>query len=475
MAYLAGDTLTEHITLINPDGTPILGATFPAEDRVSVDPNGAPFPATVTELGQGLYRVDYTTPRNAAAGEWFIKLRADDANRQVFSVRWDVIGKTKLYLPGDTLTYTFAVLDSANNDVTGATFPPQFRHAVSPLGESFAYTIDEIGKGVYRITAATAKDAEPGKWVVRLQDDQSPPNIYEAEWQVLSRAQISVIYTPSFQGYTRRELRRMVMSKVGDLTLSTATANSGSSTWVDRLNVVGDAGRYAGREILITAGTPGNIGQVRYVSGSSKQGTLQFSDALPFPVFAGDEAEIINTRGGGFTFQEVHRALDHCLAVARIQTPIMAEAGSFAVTERDIPIPSEFSEIDTVQYKDPDDDETGWRTLHSSRSRGTDGWHVDHANRTLVISGRSGHWIDGMDIRIYGWGLAPPLVNDDDMIDVHPEWIVNAAAAFLLLQAIGTPRALTPDWERKGNYFQQIADSLIDRTRPRRRPNSVKV
>ncbi len=32
MAYLAGDTLTEHITLINPDGTPILGATFPSED-----------------------------------------------------------------------------------------------------------------------------------------------------------------------------------------------------------------------------------------------------------------------------------------------------------------------------------------------------------------------------------------------------------------------------------------------------------
>ncbi len=34
---------------------------------------------------------------------------------------------------------------------------------------------------------------------------------------------------------------------------------------------------------------------------------------------------------------------------------------------------------------------------------------------------------------------------------------------------------LTPDWERKGNYFQQIADTLIDRTRPRRKPNTVRV
>ena len=266
------------------------------------------------------------------------------------------------------------------------------------------------------------------------------------------------------------------MAKVGDLTLSTATANSGSSTWTDTLNIVGDAGRYAGREMLITAGTPGNIGQVRYVSQSNKQATLQFNTGLPFPVFKGDEAEIINTRGSGFRFQDVHNALNHCLAVAKVQVPIMADLDAFDVTSREIPIPSEFNEVHTVQYRRDDDlHNTGWQTLHSARALGQDGWSIDRASRSIVISGRTGQWLDGQHVRLHGLGLAQPLTHDDDMIDVAVDWLVHAAAAFLLLQSINASSSLTPDWERKGNYFQQIADSLIDRTRPRRRPNSVKV
>ena len=477
MVYTGGDTLTEHLTLLAQDGTPILGATFPAEERVSLDPNGAPFPATVTELGQGVYRVDYLLPRNAAAGEWFLKLRADDADAQVFTCRWDVLGDHNLFLPGDTLTYTFVVLDNTGADVIGETFPTAQQVAIDPLGASFPLTITDHGQGVYRLSVATAPTASPGVWLARVQDSQDPPNTYEAEWQLLSKSQLSLIYTPGFSGYTRRQLRRMVLAKVGDLVLTTATQDSGSSTWTDLDTLVGgDSGRYAGREMLMTAGTPANIGQIRYIAASSKQGTLQFSRALPFPVFAGDEAEIVNTRGGGFTFQEVHNALNHCLAVANVTVPLVAEAGAFDVTGRTIVIPEMFQEIDTVQWLDPTDTRsTGWQTLHSGRSAGYDGWYVDTASRELIISGRSGHMVNGMTVRIYGRGRAQPLVNDDDMIDVHPEWLVNAAAAFLLLQAVGGPRALTPEWERKGNYFQQIADSLIDRTRPRRRPNTVRV
>src|SRR5690606_5782248 len=224
------------------------------------------------------------------------------------------------------------------------------------------------------------------------------------------------------------------------------------------------------------SGTPGNVGHIRYIAGSNKQGTLQLSRALPFPVFAGDEAEIINTRGGGFTFQEVHQAINICLINANVQTPIVAELGDFDIGTRTFPIPPEFNEIDTIQSLDPRDTrDTGWQTLHSARAMGGDGWTVDHASRELVISGRSGHRIDGHTIRIYGRGKVPPLVNDDDTVDVNVEWLTNAAAAFLLMQAIGGPRALTPEWERKGNFFQQVADSLIDRTRPRRKPNTVRV
>lgn len=477
MTYTPGDTLTDYLSLVAQDGTPIVGSTFPADDRVTLDPNGAPFPATITEMGQGIYRVDYLLPRNAAPGEWFVKVRADDADHQVFTCRWLVLGDRNRFLPGDPLTYTFVVLDPSGNDVLGETFPAQYRTALDPLGNAFTPTFTEHGTGVYRASVVTGTGAEPGLWLLRFRDSQVPANLYETEWQLLSKRQVGVVYTPAFGGTTRRDLRRMVLAKVGDLVLTTATANTGSSIWTDMDTLVGgDAGRWAGREMLITSGTPANVGQVRYINASNKQGTLQFARALPFPVFAGDEAEIVNTRGGGFTFQEVHAALNHCLRVANIQTPITAELGAFDVAGRTFEIPSEFNEIHTVQYHDPlDTRDTGWQTLHSSRSAGHDGWYVEPATRSLVISGRSGHMLDGHTVRIYGLGLAPPLIDDEDTAAVHPEWLVNAAAAFLLMQAIGGPRALTPEWERKGNYFQQIADSLIDRTRPRRRPNSVRV
>ena len=477
MSYLPGDTLTEYILPVSSSGTPLTGLLFPSEDRVSLDPNGAPFPATVTEMGQGVYRVEYTTPVSAAHGEWFLKLRADDAEAQVFVCRWQVLGSRNRLLPGNTLTYTFVVLDEDGSDVIGATFPANQHITMDPLGNAFPITITEHGYGVYRASVTTATTDAPGVWLARFQDTQVPPNTYESEWTLLSRQQLALVYTPSFTGLTRRELRRMVLAKVGDLVLTTATANSGSSTWMDQDTLVGgDAGRWAGREMLITSGTPANVGQVRHIAASNNQGTLQFSRALPFPVFTGDEAEIVNTRGGGFTFQEVHNAINHCLRVANVSVPITAELGAFSISDRAIPIPGEFMEIDTVQYLDPTDrTNAGWQTLHAGRAAGQDGWAVDQASRTIVISGRAGHLVDGQTLRIYGRGKVPPLVTDDDTVDVHPEWLVNAAAAFLLLQAIGGPRALTPEWERKGSLFQQIADSLIDRTRPRRRPNTVRV
>lgn len=483
MSYTPGDTLTDYISLVGTDGTPIEGATFPAEQRVSLDPNAAPFPATVTEMGQGVYRVEYTLPRTASAGEWFIKLRADhaswttDQERDVFTCRWLVLGDRNRFLPGDHLTYTFAVLDAANADVTGETFPETERVTIDPLGNTFDVTFTEHEQGVYRATVFTAADDEPGLWLLRFRDSLTPSNLYETEWQLLSKRQIAVIYTPSFQGYTRRDLRRMVMAKVGDIVLTTATESSGSSTWVDLDTLVGgDAGRWAGREMLITSGTPANVGQVRYINASNKQGTLQFARELPFPVFAGDEAEIVNTRGGGFTFADVHNAINHCLLVANIQTPITAELGAFDVTTRAFEIPSEFNEIHTVQTLDPTSTRNaGWQTLHASRSMGHDGWRVEPATRSLIISGRSGYGLDGHSVRIYGLGLAPPLVDDEDKAHVDIDWLVHEAAAHLLMQAIGGPRALTPEWERKGNYFKQVADSRRDATRPRRAPNSVRV
>lgn len=477
MPYLLGDTLTEYITLTGPDLTPITGALFPDADRLTADPNGAPFPATVTGVGQGVYRVEYAVPSGAAPGEYFVKLRANDPDRQVFAVRWEVMGRANLYIPGDTLTYTFVVLDTENNDVLGATFPESDYVTADPLGATFPITVEELGAGVYRVSAVTATDATPGHWFARVTDDTAIRSVYECEWQVLTNAQAARLYTPAFEGLTRRAIRRMVLDKIGDLIITTATADSGSSTWIDDVTLTGEAGTWAGRELLVTSGTPANIGQVRHVSGSSRAYTVQFSRSLPFPVFAGDEAEIINTRGGGFRFQQVHRAIDACLATAKVKRPLMYEVEAvFDRTTRTIPIPPEFDEIHAVQFRAGDADAaTGWGNVKRGKVLGDDGWAVDHATRTVVIGGGTGTVLDGAAVRLYGLGPVQPLADDDDSVEVNPEWIANAVAAHLLLHAVGGPRALTPEWERKGSLFQQMADRLVDTTRPRRKPNSVRV
>lgn len=278
-------------------------------------------------------------------------------------------------------------------------------------------------------------------------------------------------------GLTRREIRRMVLARIGDLTITTATAPSGSAQWVDTVALTGEAGQWAGRELLVTGGTPENIGQVRAITGSNRQATIQFSQALPADVAVGDEAEIINTRGGGFRFQQVHAAIDSCLVEANVQVPVVADVTDpFDRTTRTVTIPDTFNEIFGVQYQSVTGSGTeGWLNVKRAKTLGDDGWAVDHATRTVTVGGGTGSGLDGATVRLHGLGRVPLPVHDDDVVAVDPSWITYAASAFLLLNAIGGARSMTPEWERKGSLFQQEADRLIDRTRPRRKPNSVKV
>jgi hypothetical protein len=90
MAHYAGDLLRETFTLLNPDQSPITGATFTID--ISTDPNGSTFDANVvvTELGSGAYKVEYQTTTTSPTGHYYVLVRYDGSLDQVFEIEWDL-------------------------------------------------------------------------------------------------------------------------------------------------------------------------------------------------------------------------------------------------------------------------------------------------------------------------------------------------------------------------------------------------
>src|SRR5690606_17936583 len=99
-----------------------------------------------------------------------------------------------------------------------------------------------------------------------------------------------------------------------------------------------------------------------------------------------------------------------------------------------------------------------WRDVKMANHATSDGWWVDKADRTVVISDVTGYRLDGATMRIVGWGLPAPLTADDDICPVNAEWMIAEVASKLLLRAVGTARSISPEWERKGFYLAQQAD-----------------
>lgn len=92
--YYVGQTLVDTIVLVDAQNDPITGAAFSLLS--SRDPNGAALAYTVTELGNGAYRVTVDGDNVTTDGSYFILLQADDTLSQVFEVEWFVSSATAI-------------------------------------------------------------------------------------------------------------------------------------------------------------------------------------------------------------------------------------------------------------------------------------------------------------------------------------------------------------------------------------------
>lgn len=474
MAFLPGDTLRETLPLVTSGNVPIPGATFTTIR--TADPDGAEFALLYTDNTDGTYTFTVTTSTASPVGEWVALVQANDTEQQYFLLSWWVqeADRPNPHYVGDTLVSTFSVIDGTNTPLTGLTATTL--HARNPLAATLPFTFDELGDGLYRVTVDAGDVTEEGTYVVLLQMDDSQSQVFELEWQVSPTTVITYATPPS--GMTRQELRRAILGTIGDLTVTVATAASGSSQWTDLdMLAFGDAGRYAGRELYVTGGTVTNIGQTRAIQGSNGAGTLQLTRALPSAPTAGDEAEILNTNGLGFRIPDVHRAMETAITNAGIEVKVTATIeDAFDVETRTVEIPAVFTTIDGVHFTDDTRPaSTGVVNVPRAKDYGGNGWSVDVANRQLYIGGYDGYAMDGMTLVIRGWGRPAAMTVDSDICPVNPEWLIPAVASSLLLRAVGGGRTVNADYQRIGSFYAEQADALRDAVRPRRAPNHVRL
>ncbi len=373
---------------------------------------------------------------------------------------------------GDRLEATIPLFDGAT-PITGKAFA--IDQQTGPSGAISGTTVTEIGGGLYLIQ--TLPTTVAGHYTVMVHAtsgaNQDP---YVATWDVDTGWDMTQPVTIT-NGITRKLLRRRVLAKFGDLTVLTATATGSTTTLKDTTRIVGEPSRFAGRQVLFTGGTAGNLGLIRYITASSRDtNTITFSQALPSATASGDEAEMTNAHGLGVTFDAVHDCINTAIAIAQsvALVPLLATAADpfDGETTRSIALPDTFVGVNRVQYQLA---ETGeWKNLRHAAASGQDGWSVDRTTREITVAGSIADRINGLPVRVYGFAVPSPLTTDDDLTQVDLDWLLNETCSLLALDVV-SPRAASSDWASRGLLWKQQADERYTRLTPNLGPSFVRL
>lgn len=447
-----GDVLNKRVSIIDASGTGITGATFSVTAR---DPNGMVLtPLPPADLGNGIYEFSIATSIIDPQGLYYLQAISDTVPPQVKEMEWVVKphGTPARWRPGDTVMDYITVIDPSGNIVLGETFKIQ---ALDTTGKAMdPPTITEVGSGVYRVALRTSRFDPPGLYYIRIRSNSYPSQTYEVEFETGQPSNLA-------GGTTLRELRRSVMARFGDIVQCTATSDGTTTSFIDEDHLVGEPGRYAGREIRFATGM--NAGQTRYIDGSSREtSAVILRRPLPYMTMEGDEADITNAFGIGITFQAVDHAINYAISVAR---PMSHVPVSYRLRNWEgdgpIPIPPEAVGINDVYRIDHDG-------KHQVIRKGTgrnNGWIVDKASRSIHLNGHESYQAHGHDIVVNARALPNLLTDDDDVTMVPFQWLVATATSHLCLDTL-LSRQAPGEWGSKGMLYKQEAERLVTTLTP---------
>jgi hypothetical protein len=214
------------------------------------------------------------------------------------------------------------------------------------------------------------------------------------------------------------------MKLLGDVEeLEATTASAGDSTFTDELNLFKEDGTLVGRMLYVTSGA--NLGQTRRVLSNEKaSSTITLSRAFSTNIAQGVTAQLYNFRDQGVSLSMIHTAINHSLMmVADDYTIPVAEdiEGSFSYLSPVIEIPTTIKAFAEVAFQDPDSSE--WIVIPIMQR------YVDQWARTVTITGDALSYMDGMAIRVLGYGRPPILTNDTTECPVDLEWLMYQTAS----------------------------------------------
>lgn len=269
---------------------------------------------------------------------------------------------------------------------------------------------------------------------------------------------------------TLADVRRRVADRFGDLTQLATTALGTTTTLIDTLNVSTAAENYTGCWLSFTSGT--NNGLMRRVSSTTDStSTLTFTPATPAVVAANTTVDVFNKRGHGFTVLEYNRAINNAindvfpLGLIELETTITAV---FDADNPSVPVPAGMAEVFMIESVDDD----GFRhRVIPSRQNNEWGWIADPALGEIRILGWPASQIDGLTIRLTGYGRQPALASDSDTCALNVEFIVARAAYHLALGAIMRDTSFT----NQVADFRNESERLRIRVRTIRKPGTVRV
>lgn len=356
-----------------------------------------------------------------------------------------------------TWVLTETVSESFYTGNTGETFT-RVSSYINGSPSTWNPTIAELGSGYYRWSYVPAV-AGSFEWV-GTGSGGSPLSInFDVEASVDPTVVVVAAATTGALTQTLAQLRNRVSDRLGDRLPLIATSNGTTSTFKDNLNVTTATENLLGRWIVLSDGT------IHVISGqTNSSSTLTFTpDAGSTSYTAtGQTANLYNKRGKGFTTDQYKNAINNAINDA-YPLGLIAVRGDvtlpFDSAAPEITIPASITYITDLEYEDA----SGfWHRLPKSGRSTEYGWKADPAAGELRLFGFMADQVDGLSLRITGFGRQAELSADTDTCALNAEFIVSRACYHLCASAIDKDAAF---YGSLVNLYMQESDRMRKRLR----------
>jgi hypothetical protein len=336
------------------------------------------------------------------------------------------------FAQGDLVRDYFTLVDENNDVITGATLV--VGSTEDPNGDDYSLTTLEIGGGVYRVEflAALVGTYYYRVDTVGLVNNQSWEETFNIGPMQLYGAEIGT----AAYGNTLIDLTRRVATAVGDFKEAIATdlgASDGTS-FQDQLRLAAlPAASLKGANLTIVspADSVNYMAESRVIDSTETTQTLTLQPPLPGQILVGDVAWMTNLHSRGFWKSQYREAINEAINESFPMHLVPVDytyPETFWADDPTIPAPLHLTHIYAVQYYDAD----GWvRDIPYSDQnlRTSPGWSVEAG--VIRLNGSVPANVNGMTVRLLGYGRPAELVNPGDYTTLPTSWVVPKAASIL--------------------------------------------